>query len=138
MKNAIIATLLLGLLLFGCASQSQSTPTPQSQSPAQVTMPAAVGALTGMKEFTITAKQFEFSPSTITVNKGDKVRLKITSQDTTHGFALPDFGVEQTLDAGKEVMVEFTADKAGTFEFRCFNYCGSGHGGMSGKLVVNG
>ena len=32
--------------------------------------------------------------------------------------------------------VEFTADKAGTFNFYCNNYCGQGHPDMSGVLVV--
>jgi hypothetical protein len=28
------------------------------------------------------------------------------------------------------------ADKAGTLPFRCSNFCGLGHGGMKGTLVV--
>jgi cytochrome c oxidase subunit 2 len=35
------------------------------------------------------------------------------------------------------VTVEFVADKAGTFTFSCSVYCGKGHRGMKGELVVS-
>jgi cytochrome c oxidase subunit 2 len=31
---------------------------------------------------------------------------------------------------------EYTANKAGTFEFHCSVLCGSGHWNMTGKLIV--
>lgn len=135
MKNVFLATVVLGLLLFGCASQSQPT---ASQATVQATAQTGQTASTGgVKEISMTAQTWEFTPSTITVNKGDRVKLMIKSLDTKHGFALPDFNVQQDLNPGDNA-VEFTADKAGTFDFRCFNFCGSGHSGMAGKLIVNG
>lgn len=89
-----------------------------------------------VKSFTITAKSWEFSPSTITVKKGDTVRLTIKSVDVEHGFFLPAFNVNADLQPGKTATVEFVADKAGTFSFKCNVLCGEGHGGMNGKLVV--
>lgn len=89
-----------------------------------------------VREFTMTAKQWEFSPNTITVNKGDTVKLHITSKDVTHGFNLPDFGISKQLIPTKTVDVEFVADKQGTFTFSCSVPCGKGHSGMNGKLVV--
>jgi heme/copper-type cytochrome/quinol oxidase subunit 2 len=32
--------------------------------------------------------------------------------------------------------VEFVADQAGAFDITCSEYCGSGHAGMKGTLVV--
>jgi len=32
--------------------------------------------------------------------------------------------------------VRFTPDRAGTFPFLCDIFCGEGHEGMSGKIVV--
>ncbi len=90
-----------------------------------------------LKEFTMTAKRFEFSPSTIEVDQGDKVRIKITSLDVAHGFSLTAFGISERLEPGKEVTVEFNADRKGEFVFFCSVPCGSGHGAMRGKLVVN-
>lgn len=89
-----------------------------------------------VKEFSVVAKQWEFIPNTITVNKGDVVKLSIKSVDVAHGFYLPAFGVSEYLEPGKTVSVEFVADKTGTFPFTCSVYCGIGHGEMKGQLVV--
>ena len=89
-----------------------------------------------VREFTITAKQWEFQPATITVKKGDHVKLTITTTDVTHGFSLPDFNVNSQISPGSPTVVEFDADKTGTFTFACSVFCGSGHGGMHGTLVV--
>lgn len=108
------------------------TPTPTPAPPAAVQPPAA----TPVKSFTMTAKQWAFEPATITVNKGDKVKLTITSIDVEHGFALSEFGVNTALAPGKTEVVEFTADKSGTFSYVCSVFCGAGHGGMRGTLIV--
>ena len=91
----------------------------------------------GVKTFDIIAKQWEFNPGIITVDKGDDVVLNIESIDVAHGIAIPDFGVNARLDPGKLTTVEFTADKSGEFTFFCSVRCGSGHSSMRGKLVVN-
>ncbi len=89
-----------------------------------------------VKEISITAQQWQFTPSTITVKKGDKVKITLTSKDVTHGFNLPAYGINEQIQKDKNTVVEFTADKAGTFPFACAVFCGSGHGKMSGTLVV--
>ncbi|MDO8517133.1 MAG: cupredoxin domain-containing protein [Nanoarchaeota archaeon] len=83
-----------------------------------------------VKEFTIKAFQFGYSPDIITVNKGDKVRIKIDNTDVLHGIRIPDLGIR-----GNEVL-EFTADKTGEFDWYCTNMCGEGHMQMKGKLIV--
>ena len=104
---------------------------------------AAVSAnsLTGeTKEFDIKAKNWNFAPNLITVNKGDKVILHIESLDdgsgAGHGITIPAFGVSKSFRGGDLVTVEFIADKKGTFPFFCSVSYGSGHGDMKGKLVV--
>ncbi len=89
-----------------------------------------------MKEFSMTAKKWEFTPATITVNKGDKVKLSIKSLDVNHGFAISEFNVNTKLVPGETEMVEFTADKSGTFTFFCNVICGAGHSDMRGTLIV--
>jgi plastocyanin len=88
------------------------------------------------QSFDITAKQFSFSPSTITVTEGDSVTLRLTSADVDHGFSLPAFGVSKQISAGATTSVTFTADTVGTHTFSCSVFCGSGHSGMKGSLVV--
>lgn len=87
-------------------------------------------------EFTLTAKDSGFDPSIITVKKGEKVRLIITATDCEHEFRLQPFDILQALKKGDPEIIEFTASKAGTFNFKSSVYCGRGHGKMNGKLIV--
>jgi len=80
--------------------------------------------------FNVDAKRWQFTPDTINVKKGQKVKIIINNIDTTHGINLPDFNV-----AGND-SIEFTADKTGEFVFKCNTYCGDGHGAMQGKIIV--
>ena len=92
---------------------------------------------TNIKEFDMTAKQWEFIPNTIEVKEGDTVILNIKSIDVSHGFAISNFGINEFLSPGNEVKVEFIADEKGTFSFFCSVSCGTGHSGMRGKIIVN-
>ena len=89
-----------------------------------------------IKEFSITAKRFEFTPNPVIVNQGDQVKLIITSIDVTHGFFISEYGINERLKPGETVTVEFVADKKGEFSMICNVACGSGHGSMRGKLIV--
>ena len=87
-------------------------------------------------EIQMTAKKYEFNPSTITVKKGERVRLIITALDKDHGIKIDAFEVNHILKKGTAATVEFTADKAGEFPFQCSKFCGFGHGKMKGKIIV--
>ena len=84
----------------------------------------------------LNAKKFEYSPSEITVKKGQPVVIEIVSLDRKHGFTIPDLKVRIDVKPGAQNVVRFTPDKAGTFNFHCDLFCGSGHEGMTGTLVV--
>ncbi len=104
--------------------------------PTPAPAPVSTPAKETIKEFTITAKDWQFAPNNITVKKGDKVRLTITSTDVTHSFMLKDYNLNVMLEPGQTQTVEFVADKAGTFNFRCGVPCGEGHRDMTGTLTV--
>ncbi len=82
------------------------------------------------------AKQWEFEPREIIVNEGDKVKINIKSIDVSHGIAIPEFEINQKINKGEEVSIEFIADKKGEFTFSCNVFCGSGHRDMNGKLII--
>jgi len=84
----------------------------------------------------LTAKKFDYSPSEITVKKGEPVVIEISSQDVRHGFTLPDFGIRTDIQPGSVKRISFTPDKAGRFAFACDVFCGVGHEDMSGALIV--
>jgi len=89
------------------------------------------------KTFQVTAKQYEFIPGTIQVNQGDKVVLEVTAIDREHGFGLKAYDINRDLPKGKTVTIEFVADKKGEFTITCTTFCGMGHFGMQGKLIVS-
>ncbi|MDO8557644.1 MAG: cupredoxin domain-containing protein [bacterium] len=146
-KNLIIAIGVAIIVGGAFISQRRSktsdpthSPTPSSQmtvvpsvSPTPLTVLEEVRTF---KEFTVTATQFTFEPSVIRVTKGDVVRLKLVNADVAHGIVIPEFNVNLMAGAGVFQTTEFTADKAGIFDFYCSVYCGSGHPGMRGQLVV--
>ncbi len=81
------------------------------------------------------AKMFAFLPNEIRAKKGDLVRLTITSIDVPHTFTLPAYGIDQKLPVGQDVVIEFIADKVGTFSFSCM-MPGHADKGMKGTLIV--
>ncbi len=92
----------------------------------------------GSVEFNITAKRFSFSPNQIIVQHGQKVTLNIVSLDIAHGFALPEFGIEEELLPNEPKTITFTADRKGNFPFVCNVVCGRihDHASMVGNLIV--
>lgn len=90
----------------------------------------------GVRVVEVKARQFEFEPSTIVVNQGEKVRLEVTSQDVTHGIAIEDMGIDRELPPNETQSIAFTAEKAGRHHFHCSVYCGEGHSDMHGELVI--
>ena len=121
MKRRCVSTLALGALAVCLASSA---------------LAAGQAAAPGVHEITMTVKNYEFDPGVVTVKKGEKVRLIITSTDRDLGIRLDAFDVNQVLKKGDPTVIEFTAGKAGAFEFKCSMNCGRGHPKMKGKLIV--
>ena len=104
----------------------------------------ALGTLTGVKSahadptpvVEITAKRFAFSPDKITLKKGQTVKLRIHSEDVTHGFFLRPLKLDEEIPAGKTIEVTVTPQTAGTFMPICDHFCGTNHGNMNMTIVV--
>ena len=88
------------------------------------------------KVIEITAKKFEFSPSVITLKKGEPVILRVTSIDRVHGFMSKPLKFDTDIVVGKPTDVAVTPDSAGDFTVICDHYCGTGHGGMKMTISV--
>lgn len=103
----------------------------------------------------VSAKKYEFTPAEIRVKKGAHVQLKITATDREHGFQVIAFaeGADKKGEPGlkfdanatkpefklpkdQAVTIEFTASQSGTYDFKCSVFCGMGHGGMRGQIIV--
>lgn len=80
------------------------------------------------------------NPERITVNKGDHVKIHLSSleraQDETHGFAVDSMNIHASLEPGKTVTVEFDATEEGVFPYYCTEFCSALHLEMMGYLMV--
>lgn len=78
-----------------------------------------------------------WSQREIRIKRGETVRLRLTSEDVTHGFYVPDLDVNAgPISPGKFKVVEITPQRAGTFKFYCNILCSHEHGGMIGNIIV--
>lgn len=88
----------------------------------------------------MTAMRSHFSPDVIRVKKGDHVVIHVTSieqtADATHGFAIPGYNIQLSIDPGEVLTAEFHADKTGSFAFYCTEFCSALHLEMQGWLLV--
>lgn len=88
------------------------------------------------KEFTVTSSGLKFSPTTLTVGKGDTVKITFKNGGGTHNLTVDGYNTAtKTISSGQEDIVTFTADKTGSFEFYC-SVDGHRQAGMKGTLVV--
>jgi len=89
-----------------------------------------------VKEFTVVGKNFSFAPSTLTVKKGDKVKITFSNTGGFHDFVIDEYNVRSKQGQSPFTdVLEFTANKAGSFEY----YCSVGthrQMGMKGTLTV--
>ena len=103
-----------------------------------VPLKSNVRAQESPRRIEVTAKQFSFEPSEITVKKGEPVVLVIKSADVAHGLRFRELNLNVKVDKGGTAELPFTADKTGDFVGHCSVFCGSGHGEMALTMhVVN-
>ena len=67
---------------------------------------------------------------------GRPVKLEMTSADVIHSFYVPAFKVKEDVVPGMKTHLWFIADRPGTYDIFCTEYCGVGHSHMRAKLVV--
>ena len=140
-----LAMLAVAGLIFGAASLARAQ-TPPAAAPAAAANPAAGGVkipamVDGTRKFTevsvLIGETKFWLPSTLVVNEGDKVAITLKNQvpgaaNNQHGFAIPAYGIEKVVTAGKPETVEFTADKPGVFDFGCQLHAAH----VGGQLIV--
>ncbi len=81
-----------------------------------------------------------FMPDVVRVREGQTVNFHLTSietaQDATHGFAIPGYNAQASLDPGETLTVTIEADRTGSFAFYCTEFCSALHLEMQGWLLV--
>jgi heme/copper-type cytochrome/quinol oxidase subunit 2 len=85
------------------------------------------------REFTVTARDYRYTPDRIEVIQDDLVKLTLESADVAYSFTIDAYRLSRRIPAGGKTTLEFRADQAGTFDFYSNM---TGHEKVRGQLVV--
>ncbi|MBZ0309848.1 MAG: Sec-dependent nitrous-oxide reductase [Anaerolineae bacterium] len=88
----------------------------------------------------MTAIRSHFTPEHVEIKTGDHVVWTITNmeraRDATHGFSIPYYNINLSLEPGETVTFEFDATQSGVFSWYCTEFCSALHLEMMGYLLV--
>ncbi len=91
-------------------------------------------------EVWMTAVRSHYTPERVEVQQGDHVVWHITnvetSLDATHGFAVPGYNINLSLEPGETSTFEFDATQSGVFSYYCTEFCSALHLEMTGYFTV--
>jgi len=131
----VIITILVvaggALLLARNTAQNHMTTEPM-----QKVQPTSSTSAT-MQNITVEGTEFAFTPSSITVKKGEAVQVTFKNMGKyPHNFTVSQLGVaSQTIQPGQQTTVTFTPTQTGTFTYLC-TVPGHADRGMTGTLTV--
>ncbi len=67
---------------------------------------------------------------------GQRIRLRMTSEDVIHSFFVPAFRTKHDVVPGRYSTLWFEPNRVGTYHLFCAEYCGTWHSRMIGSVVV--
>lgn len=70
------------------------------------------------------------------VPRGQPVKLTIQSDDVLHSVFIPAFRIKQDAVPNRTTYAWFQADRAGTYQLFCTEYCGTQHSSMTAMVLV--
>ena len=122
MKRILLIACALGVVSVPAGSWSQQQAAPES----------------GAQTIDIAAERFSFTPSEVRTTVGTRLTIRLTSDDTAHGFRImgTDVNIEIPKRSRGVATVTFTPEKAGRYTFECSKLCGAGHSFMRGAIIV--
>lgn len=149
MNKNIVAVLIVVLVVLGVGwwimtqSQKTASPAPQvtplptiseSASPESTT---SAGMMGEAREIKVSGTDFAFTPTSITVKKGEKVKIVFKNNGKfPHNLTVDELRVEtKTINPGQTDTVELTADKTGSFTMYC-SVDAHRQKGMEGTVVI--
>ena len=89
-----------------------------------------------VREVSVRADKYAFSPSRIEVQKDEIVKVTFTAVDIPHSFTIDGYRISKRAAAGQTVTFEFRADRSGPFPFYCNLTQDDGCKQMHGELTV--
>jgi uncharacterized cupredoxin-like copper-binding protein len=99
--------------------------------------PARTPRATPTTEVTIVTSEFKFSPNTLTVKAGERVRVTFDNSQGAlkHDLKQAKLNIAVSAESRQKTTFEFDATTTGTFEFIC-SLAGHKEAGMVGQIVI--
>ncbi|MCX6788855.1 MAG: cupredoxin domain-containing protein [Candidatus Jorgensenbacteria bacterium] len=88
--------------------------------------PAAPGSDASLGFYNLKIDSSGFHPNSITVKKGNIIRIEVTSVDGDYDMEIPQSGMYWAIKKGEMKPFMYTAEQAGTFLFKCRDFCPAG------------
>ncbi len=82
------------------------------------------------------SKNYDWGQFTLELEQGEKYRLHLATLDMAHAIVVRELRLMNRIKVGEFKVIEFSPSTAGTFDLICGQFCGSGHGGMVGKMII--
>lgn len=126
------------VIVVGIYSGAKGRPVIRKDKPSTVSEnPSEMKEFVYDREIVVTVSEFYFSPESLNISKGEKVRIWIVNDGSTaHNLHLPDMNLDSgNVAPGNKGYVDFVSDRVGSYNF----YCGvGGHKdlGMNGNIIV--
>lgn len=88
----------------------------------------------------MTSIRSHFTPERVEIQEGDHVTWTISNNeravDATHGFSIPYYGINLSIEPGETITFEFEATRPGVFSYYCTEFCSALHLEMVGYLLI--
>ena len=85
---------------------------------------------------TLVSQMYAFIPPEINLPPGVPTTFRVTSTDVIHGFQIVGTNANATVVPGYVSQFTITFPAAGEYLIVCNEFCGIGHHGMYGKVIV--
>ena len=90
----------------------------------------------GQYEAVMLGQAWAFLPQEIRVPVGAEVTFTVSTPDVIHGFMIAGTRVNLMLIPGQVSRMTYTFRRPGEYALICHEYCGLGHQGMVGRVIV--
>lgn len=117
---ALVLIVIAAVFFFQPRQTITQTQQPAQQSAQQTQTSTQTTQQPVVKEFTVHGSSFKFNPNSITINKGDTVKITFISDDTTHDLCVEGgYGCTKVVSNGGSDKLEFTAKETANLKFYC-------------------
>lgn len=123
-KAILLLSVVLVILLTACSNSNTSASNSDN---------GTNNTIIPEEEIIITATNYDFDQKEYHLKKGVPVKIIFENESGNHGILVPELKLQLNSKNSSKVIIP---EEAGTFEMTCSIMCGSGHSGMSAKVIV--